>query len=186
MATVNDHMFGTDDPDERERNNPDRMSGTVGMQPHSFRSLVEEDVLPILGTYYVEDYVFGKRWYFWNIMTHNPFRGIGSDEKSYVYDLDDVTKQHGHTCLYEWWDNTTLEGQCGPVLRVGDEVTFVPKRTEALMRDAQGEILVETISSTRGTVPGHAEVPFFAAGMAVRVALDAKNPAYRKRDAPKL
>ena len=99
MSTLTDPTFGEHDlDDEQERNNPDRVSGTVEITPPSYP--LGDDVLPILGTYYVKDHEFGKHWCFWNIAIHKPYRGAGSLCKSYVYDLDDVTKQRGRTCLY--------------------------------------------------------------------------------------
>ena len=172
--------------DEQELTNPDRVSGTVFMVPPPLPEGAIPDSPNEAVTYFVEDNLFGKRWYFWNIMTHNPYRGLGSMSKSYVYDAEDALKQSGNTCLYNWWDNNTDPNRCGPVLRAGDDVTFVPKRTDALMHNDQGEIFVETIDSHR-TLTSGALVPAGAEGMAVGVALNARNPDYLTRNnVPKL
>ena len=188
-------MSGTD---QAELTNPNRVAGTVVMVPPPLpegaipdppNDQAEALISPAhleAATYYVEDNLFGKRWLFWNILTHNPYRGLGSMSKSYVYDAEDALKQSGNTCLYNWWDNNTDPNRCGPVLRAGDDVTFVPKRTDALMHNDQGEILVETIDSHR-TLTSGALVPAGAEGMAVGVALNARNPDYLTRvRAPKL
>ena len=148
---------------EQNCDNDDRVSGTV------WHASAPQDK-DVLGRYYVIDQA-GERWVFWNTILY-----LGTTYRSYVYDQDDMFKQRGHDVIQR---TQTL-------LRLGDRVTFVPKRTEELMRNDKG-ILVETFNpgqtrSFHDVTRSWAEPPPFAAGMAVGVALDAaKNAGYVKR-----
>jgi hypothetical protein len=66
-------------------------------------------------------------------------------------------------------------------MRLGDQVTFVRKRTEALMRNEQDAIYIECVNSSGQTRPSHQRVPPLAAGMAVAIALDADAKREHKR-----
>lgn len=182
--------------DDLERTNPLRITGTVGVEPlpnaaawlhdQSLPAAVNEaNAVSATMAYYVEDGTYGKRWYFGNVTHWNPYRGLGSMSKSFMYDVDDALKERGHTYMHDWWDNSTDPDECGPVLRAGDEVTFIPKRKEQLMLNDQGEILVETKSNslyTHSVLP-----PANFEGMAFRVALDMRNTEYATRSrVPKL
>lgn len=170
--------YGTD---EEERNDPARVTGTV------------ECVSGIGDSAFVRDDRDGKFYWFDNAIAKNPFRGIGSQERTYVIGVDDPEKKKPFMMLMNTDSNACNDECVGSVFAHGHKVTFVPKRAEELMRDEQGFILLYAQGANDqkprvfplpvGTPPSNS---WLNHGLACDVALDSRIQQEHKRTVPVL
>ena len=166
--------YGTD---EEERNDPARVTGTV------------ECVNDIGDSALVRDDRDGKLYWFDNTIAKNPFRGLGSQERSYVIGVDDPEKKKPYMMLMNTDSNACNDECVGSVFANGHKVTFVPKRAEELMRDEEGFVLLYT-QGANDQEPQVGQIPVGSdrtnTGVACDVALDSRIEQEHKRTVPVL
>ena len=165
--------YGTD---EEERNDPARVTGTVLAWSDSSSAVVVDD----------RD---GKNYWFENTIAKNPFRGLGSQERSYVIGVDDPEKKTPFMMLMNTDDNACNDACVGSVFETNHRVTFVPKRAEELMRNEDGLVVLYTQGANdQEARVGQIPVGSFRmnTGVACDVALDSRTPQEHKRTVPVL
>ena len=90
--------------------------------------------------WYVEEKSTGLRYWFDNVVAHNPYRGLGSQSCTYVFEKNDKEKMHPYQDVYGIDDNSTNPDWVGPIFYDKAQVSFLPMRTEDLMQTKDGYI----------------------------------------------
>jgi hypothetical protein len=162
--------------EEEHRADPMRVAGTVGCAPFG----ADADALPGEYHWFVE--CDGFRYQMRNALSHNPFRGLGSQSQSYYYGKDDVDKKEPFMNWLGMDDNTTNTDYLGTtIVPSGASVTFVPKATETLMTEPDtGDVAMFT--STGYPDKGYCwpvAVDATCLGIACNVAIDKSKPLPR-------
>lgn len=138
----------------------------VSMEDDSQFPWIEGTVDFINNTYVVRT-AEGRRYCFNNERSHNPFRGLGSQAKTYMCLLNDENRHllpeyyntvvppgrkfgwivDAHGVLMD--DNTTNDALVGPILRNGQRVRFrSPRIDELLTNQETGETVLFIVSNS--------------------------------------
>jgi len=152
-----------------------RIEGTVAHVPMPWIEYADDeddDSGHHPGYWYVEDGATGLRYSFDNAIAHNPYRGLGSQSCTYVFAKDDAEKKHPYQDVHGIDDNSTNTDWVGPIFHDKAQVSFLPMRTEDLMRDEDGHVrkFVQEDSHSQKCRVDTFQVPNGYAGLACDVA----------------
>ena len=157
-----------------ERANPLRVTGIVGKY---FGNYSKGD----RHTWFVKDDK-DQRYWFNNYMEHNPYRGLGSNQYTYFFDINDRDKTMPYMSVMNTPDNNTNSEIVGIMFEEGLHVTFVPKKASELQCNDNGAVIMYIQTFAGETSTHYFNVPNGCNGLACDVALntDANVPAWNK------
>ena len=165
-----DLLAVTGKTEEEHRADQRRVAGTVGRGEFG---------------YFVEAERGGKYRLVRNSLSHNQWRGIGSQTRDFFYGVDDVEKKEPFMGWLGMDNNTTDSDYVGergrpvPIAPAGTAVTFVPRTTGSMVtKPDNGGIVIFTQTNSKDgeKETGWVRVPEDFLGIACNVAIDQSKP----------
>ena len=201
MPNLNNVIFRAYGSDPEERADPERVTGTVVVERVPCESRLPDDdnsdqmcdvgapaqQVATHDAHYIRDDRDDNLYYFCNTIHKNPNRGLGSQERCYLFGVNDVNRKKPYMMLMNLDSNACKDAWIGPVLVEGQKVTFVPKRSGELACDDVGNVVLLTQGANcEPPSPTALLRERVKAGVACDIALDAGVDQEAKLYAPRL